>query len=183
MKYEILAIVSDEMGVSIQEIMSKSRMHEAKQARHLAAALFSCCGFSTVQTARYLNRNHATIINSEKRVCEYLETEGFNYSIIFMRCLTKVSASLRQRRIEPFLNSLEKGIVKMDISSAFHVREFCQIAKRMLGIITPEDIYHSGTMRQMLMRNVEAATGSEVESHNDIERVSVESMESQLLNI
>ena len=53
-------------GINPKAILTRSRLMEIAIPRHLAAYILRRKGYSTTETGKYLNRNHASMIHSTK---------------------------------------------------------------------------------------------------------------------
>lgn len=71
---EILKAVSEVTNISVQDILSKSRLKETVFARHLYC-YFSCekTRYSLKSIGKLINRDHASVIHGNKRIIYELE--------------------------------------------------------------------------------------------------------------
>jgi len=177
-----LDAVYEVMGVGREQILLRSRLNHIKEARHMASCLMVMCGLSLTETGYILGRNHTTILNSKYWVSGNLQYDKETI-INFIKCVVKVSHLLEVEPTLYFLSSLEKGIVRMDTSPAYHVREFCRTIRQMLGTIIQEDTAAYDTTKETLMHNAESAIDSMEEKSKDTERGYLRRLEERLLKI
>jgi len=62
--------------ISIQQVRAKDRHREIGDVRNiLYYAMHKVYGFSSTETARYLDRNHASILSGSKRVSGFMDID------------------------------------------------------------------------------------------------------------
>lgn len=71
-RYAVIAAPLQEIA-GVDTLDTKSRKRPVVWARHIAAFQMRTEGYTTVEIARCLGRDHATVINSYRRVADMLE--------------------------------------------------------------------------------------------------------------
>lgn len=75
-KEEILSgIMKDIWGVSFDDMKLKTRKAEIRLPRQLCMTTLHLHGYSTAKAAEVFNKDHATTVNSKKRIADLLDTK------------------------------------------------------------------------------------------------------------
>jgi len=82
-KEDILEIISEECGVSVNDVMKKSRKSELVKVRHIYSAILKkYYGFSYPKIGEIMDKDHTTIINSvDKFRNRYINEEEYRDTI------------------------------------------------------------------------------------------------------
>jgi hypothetical protein len=73
--YMVMKIVSSCFGLTAEQLVEKTRKSDIRIPRQLCQYLLNMKGYSTEKSASSFNQDHATVINSKKRINELLETK------------------------------------------------------------------------------------------------------------
>jgi chromosomal replication initiation ATPase DnaA len=93
-KEEILQIISNEVGISIERIFSISKETDFVFARHIYSKIQKISGRNLVQIAKELNKDHTTIIHSLKTFDDRYKVEN-EYREKSNRIFNKIGLDLK----------------------------------------------------------------------------------------